>query len=128
MLVQIKSILTNKTHVETKLLEEIFKWKLENKKLLRSDLSWPFDLGLKENIKQVVTTTGWPPGDGIDWQVWSEKNKNNKNQIDFLLLGSKRGRPELGEQTDQDYVGDGEKRRRKKEQIILISGFTWHFS
>ena len=87
MLLQIKSILTNKTHVETKLLEEIFKWKLENKKLLRSDLSWPFDLGLKENIKQVVTTTGWPPGDGIDWQGWSEKNENNKNKsISFFQV------------------------------------------
>ena len=71
MLVKIKSILINKTHVETKLVDEILKWKLENKKLQRSDLLWPFDLGLRGNIKQVVTTTGWPPGNGIDWQVCS---------------------------------------------------------
>ena len=78
MLVKIKSILTNKTHVETKLVEEILKWKLENKKLLRSDLHWAFDLGLKENIKQVVTSTGWPPGNGMDWQVCSENKSNQR--------------------------------------------------
>ena len=71
-ILKIKSILTNKTHVELKLVEEILKWKVKNKKLQRADLHWAFDLGLRENIKQVVTTTGWPPGDGMDWQVGSK--------------------------------------------------------
>ena len=109
MLVKIKSIMTNKTHVETKLVEEIIKWKLENKKVLRSDLRWAFDLGLKENIKQVVTTTGWPPGNGMDWQVGSGNKKNQRKSKTFSV-GPRWGRPELGEQTDQGYVGDGEKR------------------
>ena len=69
MIVKIKSILTNKTYVEKKLLEEIIKWKVDNKKLQKSDLRWVFDLGLRENIKQVVTATGWPPGNGMDWKV-----------------------------------------------------------
>ena len=81
-MVKIKSILKNKTHVETKLVEEIIQWKVENKKLLKSDLHWAFDLGLRENIKQVVTATGWPPGNGMEIndgnfsaQYWSSELK-----------------------------------------------------
>ena len=51
-------------------MEEILQWKLENKQLRRSDLhNWAFDLGTWENVRQVVTASGWPLGNGIEWKV-----------------------------------------------------------
>ena len=41
----------------------------------------------------------------------------------MFFLGSRWGRPELGEQTDQNNGGDGQKRRRKKEKIIIFQHF-----
>ena len=59
----------NVTKSSLQLLEEILDWKVKTKQLRRSDFVWPYDLGPGDNWRQVVTASGWPLGNGVEWKV-----------------------------------------------------------
>lgn len=62
---QIRSIIKNETGIETWILEKA----LSRQRHARDVFVYPYDLGIKENIKQVMVWSADYVGDGITWPV-----------------------------------------------------------
>lgn len=65
--VQMRSILRNRTGIEDWILEKAHHRRLELKN--EEKFVYPYDLGKWENLKQVLTLSGQPVGNGTDWPV-----------------------------------------------------------
>ena len=62
---QVKAIMKNQTGIEDWIKEKAdFRVRNSGK-----SFKWPYDLGRKENLKQVLGWSCIPSGDGIDWIV-----------------------------------------------------------
>ena len=64
-MIQFKAILKNQTGIEDWIKEKAdFRLRHSGKKF-----QWPYDLGRKENMNQVLGFSCRPHGDGISWKL-----------------------------------------------------------
>ena len=62
---QLKAIMKNQTGIEDWIKEKAdFRLRRSNQQFV-----WPYDMGRRENLKQVIGFSCQPQGDGIDWDV-----------------------------------------------------------
>lgn len=64
---QLKSIITNQTGIESWIVEKAVYRRNQNTD--GDEFVYPYDLGAKENVKQVLNFYCQPVGDGIEWPV-----------------------------------------------------------
>lgn len=62
---QLKGVLRNRTGIEDWILEKANYRRKDSK----DNFTYPYDLGMLRNIRQVLSLTCQPTGDGIEWEV-----------------------------------------------------------
>lgn len=78
-----RSILRNRTGIEDWILEKAHHRRLELKN--EEKFVYPYDLGKWENLKQVLTLSGQPVGNGTDWPVKEGCNQYTITVCFFLF-------------------------------------------
>ena len=69
---QMKAIMKNQTGIEDWIKEKAdFRLRRSNQQFV-----WPYDMGRRENLKQVIGFSCQPQGDGIDWEVVEVSSPN----------------------------------------------------